>query len=134
MRRKKIILVCVLIIIFFIIAFLIYFRPQPVIKDMDSCDISNIVYRGTNITDEADHEEILHLLSKYKCKASFERMQSYQTEDVIVEIDGTDNNKPFHIVLGETYIKYEYAGEFVQNIIDGNKLADEIEEITRTMQ
>ena len=108
---------------------LVYFRPQPVIKDMDSCDISNIVYRGTNITDEADHEEILHLLSKYKCKASFERMQSYQAEDVIVEIDGTDNNKPFHIILGETFIKYEHAGGFVKNIVDGDNLLDGIEKM-----
>ena len=129
MRSKKFILACVLIIIILCTVLLVYFRPQPVIKDMDSWDISNIVYRGTDITEKAEHEEILQLLSKYKCKASFEKMQSYQTEDVIVEIDGTDNNKPFHIVLGEKYIKYEHAGGFVKNIVDGDKLADEIEKI-----
>ena len=85
------------------------------------------MYKGTEITYEVEHKNVIQLLSRYKSRASFEQMHSYPTENAVVEIDGTDNSKPFHIVLGKTNFKYEHAGGFIHKIIHGDNLLDEIE-------
>ena len=49
---------------------LLYFRPKPLIKEVHSCELSQIVYRGEEITDKTVYEDVLQVLSRYKSRAS----------------------------------------------------------------
>ena len=129
MRYRKFIFFSSLIIIISCISLCIYFQPHPLVKDINSCDISRIMYKGTEITYEVEQKSVLQLLSRYKCRASFEQFHSYPTENIVVEIDGTNNGEPFHIVLGKNNFKYEHAGGFIQKIIHGDNLLSDIEKI-----
>lgn len=129
-RLKKVVFLgFVIIIIISCISLCIYFQPKPLIKDIHSCAISRIAYKGTEITDEAAHKNVLQVLIRYKSRASFEQMHSYPIENAVVEIDGTDNSKPFHIVLGKNNFKYEHAGGIIRKIIYGDRLLEDLEKI-----
>ena len=130
MRRRKIIVLLVFAVLVVLgVSLFLYFRPKPLIQEVDSCELSQIVYRGKEITDKTVYEDVLQVLSRYKSRASLETVHSYPTENLVAEINGNDNGKPFHIVLGETNFKYEHAGGFLQKIMDGEDLLDEIEKI-----
>lgn len=73
-----------------------------------------------------DNEKLFGILSKYKCKRTRNHYFPYQSNDVVVEISIVQNYRPKHILLGEFNVWYESADKEAFDIIDGNKLLNEI--------
>lgn len=73
-----------------------------------------------------DNDELFEILLKYKCKKSKKRYLPCSAEDVVVELSLTENHKPKHILLGNFYIWYESGDKKAYEIIEGEKLLEEI--------
>ena len=73
-----------------------------------------------------DNNQLFEILSKYKCKKSKTDYFPYTADDIAVKISLTQNHRPKHILLGKFNIWYESADKKSYDIIDGDKLLNEI--------
>jgi isopropylmalate/homocitrate/citramalate synthase len=79
-----------------------------------------------NIGYIVENDKLFKILSKYKCKKSKKEYFPYTSDDIVVEIYLTQNHKPKHILLGKFNIWYESSDKKVYDIMDGDKLLNEI--------
>ena len=73
-----------------------------------------------------DNEDLLAILSKYKCRRTKNNYFPYQSGDEIVEFSLIQNDRPLHILLGKFNVRYESADKEVYEILEGNQLLKEI--------
>lgn len=132
----KIILLCGLIagLVIICISVGLYLKPKSIIKNGNTCRIKEIRYKNNSFRGEDIEicsQQIISVLSQYKCKPSFQKMRPYSSNDIVVSIDTRDmaNGKLWNILLGDINLCYEYADSYICNIIDADKLLEEIEKI-----
>jgi hypothetical protein len=151
MNQKKYLKITIIIVVFSIIASSIYFNDRMIYSktyDLINVDeINNIsstysnekgVYLEIDESEKAtyiqvnnvgyvvDNKELFQILSKYKCKKSKIKYFPYSSDDIVAEISIHQNHKPKHILLGDFNIWYESNDKKAYNIIDGEKLLEEI--------
>ncbi|AOT70641.1 hypothetical protein [Geosporobacter ferrireducens] len=102
-----------------------YTENNKVVAEIKASD--NATYIKVNdVGHIVDNNKLFKILTKYKCKKSKSNYFPYTTGDVIAEISIHQNNKPKHIILGNFNIWYETSDKVAYDIIDGDKLLQEI--------
>ncbi|MEL7659209.1 MAG: hypothetical protein AAGU75_25250, partial [Bacillota bacterium] len=101
------------------------FSPQKLLDDAETVQVIWVTYEGAKIT--VDSGELISILEKYSSKITLRAYDyiPYQISDVDIEIHVLDDGKPKYILLGEFNIWYHHAN-FAHNIIDGDRLRDEL--------
>lgn len=148
MKRKKSGLIILTLIVLISLLYLYdYYQFHQVSKLIDANEIDNMAFtkidsNGEILSIEAednatlitvndkdyivDNAKLFDLLSKYECVRSRKDYFPFSRESNKVEISFTQNKKPRHIVLGEFNIWYESSDTRVYEIINGNKLLEEV--------
>ncbi len=139
MRRRKIWLAAGCIAAACIIFFVWFFRPRPLIHDLETFQIGSIFYyenatpyytpAGKDVTHETDAQELGKVLSSYECAATPWPTGRYLMADVVLEINCVHNRKALHIVLGKDNFCYEHAGATKYAILNGKELTEELLEM-----
>jgi len=124
--RKSVLIISLVVLVALVVAGIYFLGPRKVIDIASDFSLTRVLYKGEDITNLIDEKEIADLLNNYDCKRTFKNYFPYQTTDAVVEIDGRINQKPVHILLGKFFISYESADKGAYEIIDGNKLLDEM--------
>jgi len=101
--------------------------PKTLVSEKNKISIVRVLYQGTEIP--FNETEVLEVLSKYYSKKTIHKMDGYQTDKVVLEIDIVEHNKPKHILLGDFNIWYEATGKSVFQIINGQELLEELKKI-----
>jgi len=91
---------------------------------------STIIINNNKIDDEATVSEIIRILKKYETKKNYNPFPM-QSDSYAMEINYMDNYEPRNIILGELNIIYESADESVFEIIEGDKLLNELQELLK---
>jgi hypothetical protein len=151
LKRKKVLFtVSGMIIVFLILGIVVQmYVPKPVISETKNISIWKIVYYGTEISvnedkqdfytipygdhnwsgTSVDENKLIDILSKYNSKKAFQNYFPYESDKIDIEIYIVENHKPKHILLGEFAIWYESGDKGAYNILNGQKLIDELKSI-----
>ena len=122
--KKKIIMVGSAAIVMIFAAILFFSQPKKIVDT--GYDIGQVTYKGNTITDQVDCEKLASIVSNYTCSRLPHTFSSYQTSQVVVELNGSDGDKPLHILLGEINVAYESANQGGYTIHNSNALLRDI--------
>jgi hypothetical protein len=101
------------------------FSPQKLLDDAETVQVIWVTYGGAEVS--VDSSKLISMLKKYSSKITLRAYDyiPYQISDVDIEIHMLDDGKPKYILLGKFNIWY-HSANFARNIIDGDRLRDEL--------
>jgi len=117
--NKKVYLVIIIFALSILAIMITNIEREKIVMVESGDDISRIRINKNTIEDKDMINDIVEILEKYDTKKT---INPFPMETGEMEIDYVDNQKPRHLVLGETNIIYESADGSVYEIIDGDKL------------
>ena len=117
--NKKVYLVIIIFAIAILAIMITNIEREKIVMVESGDDISSIRINKNTIEDKDMINDIVEILEKYDTKKT---INPFPMETGEMEIDYVDNQKPRHLVLGETNIIYESTDGSVYEIIDGDKL------------
>ncbi len=129
--KKRIYIFCISLFIILIISQTINIKTEKISTIENEENISStIIINNNKIDDEATVSEIIRILKKYETKKTYNPFPM-QSDSYAMEINYMDNYEPRNIILGELNIIYESADESVFEIIEGDKLLNELQELLK---
>lgn len=100
------------------------------INDVGKYDIHRVIYikedNHIDITEQINLVTLKQIVSEYQCGRIPSSFAPYQQESVVYEIDGTYENRPLHIILGDINIVYESSDKGGYQIKNSDELLSEI--------
>lgn len=125
-KKKRIILAGILvsIIVMGSIAFLL--SPQNVINKKESFYITQVLYKGEDVTGQVDCDTLSLVLGTSKCSRLPYSFAPYQISKIEIEIYGNADNKPLYVLLGDINVVYRSAEKGGYSIRNSKKLLAEI--------
>ena len=125
MKTKNIITGSIVIAII-IVGIIFFSQSKNIVDQIDSYDISQVEYNGEDITERVDCDLLVSIVSKYKCSRLPHKFAPHQISQVEVEINGTADSKPLHILLGDINVVYRSANKGGYTIQNSEELLTEI--------
>ena len=125
MKTKSIITGSIVIAII-IVGIIFFSQSKNIVDQIDSYDIFQVECNGEDITKRVDCDVLGSIVSKYKCSRLPHKFAPIQTSQVEVEINGTADRKPLHILLGDINVVYRSADKGGYTIQNSEGLLTEI--------
>ena len=128
-----VLLVLILLIVIVFSSKPVIASPYTVSDDISSSEdicVTSIYYNGQDLTGEIDHQQLIDLLSQYRCRLTILENPSHLTENRWL-IDLIHGGKPIHVVVGEDEGPYCYSNTlFNYWLLDAQSLWQEIHDLT----
>lgn len=129
MKKKAVIIVTIICLTIIITTY--YSFPSPIISNIDDVKIYHVAiidsdYKEEDITSQIDCVKLVETISSYS--RSKIRLPFAPTQITVgdIEIDGTDDNKTMHILLGNTNVIYESADKGGYKIHQSEQLKEDV--------
>lgn len=108
--------------------------PKAILEDADLYNIHRVEFVSENnnyidVTNQIDLDKLKDIISKYQCSRTTIKIYSYSVSLVDYEINGTYNDKPLHIILGDFNVVYESGNSGGHLIENSAALISEIDEL-----
>ena len=120
---KKIVVIGSAAVVIVIAAILFFSQPKMIVNT--GYDIGRVTYKGNDVTEQVDCENLASIVSNYMC-SRLPHSFRYHTSQVVVELNGSDGDKPLHVLLGDINIAYESGNRGGYTIQNSEALLDEI--------
>jgi len=132
--KKKFVITGSIVIVIIIAAVMFFSQPKNIVSETDGYDIYRVKYNGEEITERVDCAELASIVSNYKCSRVRHLFVPVQASQMAVELDGTDGNKPLHIILGDINIAYESGDKGGYTIQNSKALLAEIFDVIQSSE
>jgi hypothetical protein len=154
MSRKNILGIVTVLTVISIISTVIYIKDQKVLNIINEGSIDamstqyvkdgitflaidaseNATYIEINNRDAVvvKNEDLYEILSKYKSKKSRTNFFPYQEDHIVAKFSMCQNQKPRNFLLGDFNVWYESNDKKAYEIIDGDKLLEELIELANS--
>lgn len=87
-----------------------FLQPKAIVENPELLDIARVTSysnsEGTEITESVDLNKLADILSRYQRGGIRKSFTSYSLSKIRYEINGTYNNDPLHILVGDLNIVY----------------------------
>lgn len=125
--KRKLIVIAVIVLTMALLFFVFrpYFIPQTIIKDGQ--EVMAVFYQQKDVS--GDVGQIADIIKMYSAVKSFRDYTPYSQDAVCMEINMVVDHKPVHILLGDFDIWYESGNMGAYEIIDGDRLEKELNEM-----
>lgn len=99
-------------------------QEERIIVDRNA--IGNIFINYRPLESQSDREILLDILMKYRSKKTSTSYFPYESSKIRLTINYTEGSKPREILLGDFNIWYESGDQRVYEIINGDRLLTEL--------
>lgn len=105
-----------------------YVQNDVVLFKIDASENASYIEINEDVT-VVDNEKLFNILAKYESRRSRKDYFPFEEDSSMISISLSQNNRPKHIILGDFNIWYESSDDDAYEIIEGDKLIEEILEL-----